>query len=97
MVRDLLRGRMAFTHSALAKFTNVAGKVVILVALMVETYVLVTTEWSEIANLPLRLALPAYALTILPASSIAVTGVFLLLGAHCTEYLARIAVANESR
>jgi phage FluMu protein Com len=96
-MRDLLRKRMAFTHSTLAKVTNSFGKVVIVVALLVEIYVLVTAEWSDLANLPLKLALPAFALTLVPASSIAVTGVFLLVAAHCTEYLARMAATTELR
>lgn len=94
-IRDLYRTRMAFTHSALAKLVDFVGKIVLLIALLVEVYVLITTDWSKVAKLPMDLAVPTCALSLLPASSIAVTGLFLLAAAYCTEYLARIAASTE--
>lgn len=94
-VRSLYRSRMAYTHSALAKITSVVAKATLIVALLVEIYVLITTDWSGIADLPMKYAVPAYALTLFPAAAVAITGLLLLTTAHGLEYLARIAAERE--
>lgn len=84
-------GGMSYTHSVLAKRTHWVALILFGIAVVVQVYILLVTEWDAITSLPMKLALPAIALLFVPASVIAITGLFLMLNAHCVEYLARIA------
>jgi hypothetical protein len=89
--------RIHYTHSALARTTDFLARVILLLAIAVLVYVLVTTEWSHIADLPVRVALPAVALCLLPPVYIALVALTFMLGAHAIEYLARLAAASAER
>jgi hypothetical protein len=83
--------QLTYTHSALARQSRVVAMALFVLAILVEGYVLVVTEWRDFTSLPMNLAIPTFGLTLVPASVIALTGLFLLLASHAVEYLARIA------
>lgn len=95
--RSAPKATLVFTYSVLAKRVNLIGNIVLVIATLVEVYMLVTLEWGVIAMLPFKLALPAFAAAHFPASIIAITGVFLLVAAHQTEYQARIEASLDSQ
>lgn len=91
------RSRMAYTHSALAQVASLVARILFIIAIAIETYVIIMTEWRSLAKLPAELAIPTFAATFLPAGAVALTGLTLLVSAHGLEFLARISAARTGR
>ncbi len=87
--------RIRYTHSALARTADFIGKLLLVVAMVVQAYIFIMTDWKDFKVLPFQLAVPAFAECLVPAGLIGLTAILLLLAAHAVEYLARIAAARR--
>ena len=84
---------LTYTHSRLAKNTQIVAMIAFVAAVVGILYILVVTDWGLIR---IKDAIPIMVVLLTPSAILALVGVLLMGMAHCVEYLARIA-AETSR